>query len=267
MIYVERDQTDANGVNIRPNDAWFELAAHATATAIEEKGEHKADKAIYAHAEVRKALERLFYDKCAYCESEMTATADWDVEHFRPKGRVAEREDHPGYYWLTYVWENLYPSCQHCNQRRKDRPRWEDARELPASGKVDQFPLLDESTRAMGLSDDVHAEHTLLVDPCSDDPEEYLGYDPTGQIFSLNDNPEGEKTINIFHLFRRRLKVCRRKTVKTVTTVMKLIAKFAIEKPSVAEDLNALLESMQAGESQYAGVTRYVAKHPAEFGI
>src|SRR5713101_4807105 len=100
MIYVERDQTDANGVNIRPNDAWFELAVNATATAIEEKSEHEADKAIYAHAEVRKALERLFYDKCAYCESKMTATADWDVDHFRPKGRVAECEDHPGYYWL-----------------------------------------------------------------------------------------------------------------------------------------------------------------------
>jgi uncharacterized protein (TIGR02646 family) len=267
MIYVERGQTDATGVNIRPNNAWFKLAANATATAIEEKGEHEADKAIYGHAEVRKALERLFYGKCAYCESKMTATADWDVEHFRPKGRVAECEDHPGYYWLTYVWENLYPSCQHCNQRRKDRPQWEDTRELPAGGKVDQFPLSDENTRALDPSYDIHAEQRLLIDPCLDDPEDYLGYDPTGQIFSLNDKAKGEKTIEVFHLFRRRLSVCRRDIVEAVTGVMKLIAKLAIENPGAAKDLNTLLESMQAGEYQYAGAARYVAKHPAEFGV
>lgn len=268
MIYVEREQADEDDVIIRPNDAWFELAANATEKAIEEQDKHEADKAIYSHTEVKKALERLFHDKCAYCESKMTATADWDVEHFRSKGRVAEREGHPGYYWLAYVWENLYPSCQHCNQRRKDRPRWEDTTELPAGGKVDQFPLLDESTRAMGPSDDVHAERTLLIDPCLDDPEHYLGYDPTGQIFSLNNNAKGEKTIDVFHLFRRRLKVFRRETMEMVTGVMKLIANVAIGANSgAAEDLKAFLDDMQAGKSQHAGVARYVAKHPAELGV
>ncbi|UCC30477.1 MAG: TIGR02646 family protein [Phycisphaerales bacterium] len=268
MIYVERDGMDDAGEVIRPDDAWFQLAGNATATAIAEQNKHEANKAIYAHTKVKKALERLFHDKCAYCESKMTATADWDVEHFRPKGRVAERENHPGYYWLTYVWENLYPSCQHCNQRRKDRPRWEDPTELPAGGKVDQFPLLDESTRAMGPADDVHAEHTLLIDPCFDDPEDYLGYDPTGQIFSLNDNPSGERTIDVFHLSRRRLRDFRRETVVAVRSVLKLIANGAIAaNASAANDLNAFLENMQAGKSQHAGLARYVAKHPAEFGV
>jgi len=268
MIHVERDQTDARGVHIRPNNGWFELAATATATAIEEKGDHEADKAIYGHTEVKKALERLFHDKCAYCESKMTATADWDVEHFRPKGRVAERKDHPGYYWLAYMWENLYSSCQHCNQRRKDQPRWEDNTELPAGGKVDQFPLLDESTRAMSPSDDVRAETTLLIDPCSDNPEEYLGYDPTGQIFSVNDNVKGEKTINVFHLSRKRLRDVRRETMKIVIGIVKLISNGTVVAHSSANgELKALLESMQTGKYQYAGVARYIAKHPGEFGV
>ena len=268
MIYVQRDQVDEAGVVIKPNDAWFELAAVATATAIAEQDEHDANKAIYAHTEVKKALEHLFHDKCAYCESKMTATADWDADHFRPKGGVAEREDHTGYYWLTYVWENLYPSCQHCNQWRKDRPRWEDATELSAEGKVDQFPLLDEGTRAMDPSDDLHAEHTLVIDPCFDDPDEYLAYDPTGQIFPLKDNPYGEKTIEVFHLLRRRLKMRRRETMKAVVDVMKVITKVAIgANAGAAADLQAFLERMQAAESEHAGVARYVAKHPAEFGV
>ncbi|MBI3301391.1 MAG: hypothetical protein HYZ72_04840 [Deltaproteobacteria bacterium] len=263
MIYVQRNQEDKAGVAIKPNNAWFRRAANATATAIAERGKHEPDKAIYAHTEVRKALERLFHDKCAYCESKIGVTADWDVEHFRPKGRVAEREDHPGYYWLMYVWENLYPSCQLCNQRRKDRPRWDEPTELPAGGKGDQFPLLDETTRAMGPADDVYAERTLLIDPCFDNPEDYLGYDPTGQMFSLNDNPYGVKTIDVLHLSRRRIRVLRRRTIRIVTHVMKLIANH----PGAASDLRVLLEDMQAGESEYAGIARYVAKHPAEFGI
>jgi uncharacterized protein (TIGR02646 family) len=268
MIHVRRIGADEAGKVIKPNDAWFQLAANATAAAIQEKNAHEANKAIYGHTEVKKALEHLFHDKCAYCESKMTATADWDVEHFRPKGRVAEREDHLGYYWLTYVWDNLYPSCQHCNQRRKDRPRWKDLTGLPAGGKVDQFPLRDESTRAMGPADDVLAEHTLLIDPCYDDPGHYLGYDPTGQVFSLNKNPYGETTIDVLHLKRRRLKDLRRDTIKAVTLVMKLIASnIATTNPGAANDLKVYIEDMKAGESQHAGVARYVAKNPAEFGV
>ncbi len=268
MIYVQRDRMDEAGEVIRPNNAWFERAATASAKAIAEKDNHEANKAIYAHTEVRKALEHLFHDKCAYCESKITATADWDVEHFRPKGGVAEREDHLGYYWLTYELYNLYPSCQHCNQRRKDRPRWADPTELPAGGKADQFPLVDESTRAMEPSDDVYAEHTLLIDPCFDDPENYLGYDPTGQIFSLNDNPYGERTIDVLHLSRRRLTIPRSEMVQTVRFVLKLIANVAIAaNASAAKDLKAFLENIQAGKSQHAGIARYVARHPAEFGV
>lgn len=268
MIYVQRDSTDEAGKIIKPSDAWFQLAASATATAIKEKGSHKANGATYAHIEVKKALERLFHDKCAYCESKMTGTSDWDVEHFRPKGRVAEREDHPGYYWLTYAWENLYPSCQHCNQRRKDRPRWEDPTAYPAGGKVDQFPLLDESTRAMEPSDDVDAEHTLLIDPCFDDPEEYLGYDPTGQIFSLNDNRYGEETIDVLHLSRVRLRDLRCEIVVAVRFALKFIASaVTAANASLAEDLRAFLDNMQASKSQYAGIARYVANHPDDFDV
>ena len=270
MIHVQRDQTDEAGKIFEPNSAWFQLAAAKTKRAIKERGKQKADGKVYAHDEVRKALERLFHDKCAYCE--LTKVEGWEVDHFRPKGRVAEREDHPGYYWLTYVWENLYPSCQHCNQRRKDRPRWADQAGLPAGGKADQFPLLDESSRAMRPKDDIHAESRLLLDPCFDDPEEYLAYDPTGQVFSLND-PDGSnasdvasKTIEIFHLQRRRLKGARRDTIKAVTRVIRMIANH-IGGINLLAELQGWIDDMQGDRSQYAGLARYVVSHSSEFGV
>ena len=146
MIYVERDQVDENGTVVRPNDTWFDNAERATEKAIEERNEHVADRGVYAHDELKISLERLFHGKCAYCESHIGA-ADWDVDHFRPKGRVTERADHPGYYWLTYEWENLYPSCNNCNQHRRGRPLWADSTRQPSGGKADQFPLLYEGCR------------------------------------------------------------------------------------------------------------------------
>ena len=85
----------------------------------------------------------------------------------------------------------------------------------------------------MSAADGVRAEHTLLIDPCFDDPAHYLGYDPTGQIFPLGDNPYGEATIDVFHLLRRRLTNAQRKIIEMVTGVMKLIADSA---PTAARD-------------------------------
>lgn len=265
MIYIERDQVDNDNVAIRPNDAWFELSMRATEKAVSEKKGHSADRNIYTHTEVRTSLEHLFHDKCAYCETKMTATADWEVEHFRPSGRVVERRDHPGYYWLVYIWENLYPSCPHCNQLRKDKPRWGDAVELPSGGKACRFPIADENTRAMKPSDDVDAEHRLLIDPCSDDPEDYLGYDPTGQIFALGDKPSGKITIDVFHLYRRRLRDLRQETVRAIGGLIKAIDRIA--DPDAVGDFQALLDEARIGWKQHAGVARYVASHPAEFGL
>ena len=118
MIFVDRNAVDENGEEIRSNDDWFDTAAERTADAIAEGDAHQVDDGVYAHAEVRKSLEKLFFDKCAYCEWKPTGGSDWDVEHYRPKGRVYENEHHPGYYWLVYTWNNLFLSCTHCNQKR-----------------------------------------------------------------------------------------------------------------------------------------------------
>src|SRR4051794_1771095 len=103
MIKISRGRLDHHGRKIKPNAAWFARADAGIAKALRDGSAHKVSRSIYAHGEVKRALEELFYGKCVYCETDLHRW-DWDVEHFRPKGRVFERSDHPGYFWICYDW-------------------------------------------------------------------------------------------------------------------------------------------------------------------
>ncbi len=264
VIYVERERKDKNGKLIKPSKAWFKKARAATARAIKERDTHEWDTGIYAsRKEVRVALEKLFFGKCAYCEQLLPEI--WDVEHYRPKSRVAERKnDHPGYYWLGYSWENMYPSCTNCNRRRKDKPLWDDLRELPAGGKYDQFPLSDESTRIMSHDDgDISNEATLLIDPCSDNPECYFIYDPKGHILALDEDPRGTESLRVYNLVRRRLRDRRRRIFRRTATVLKIIEglqRDGADNKDVLKMSKELLLEMISNGGEHAGVARFVKK-------
>ena len=215
MIYINRRRRDETGKLIRPSAGWYKKARAATRTALQEQGAHVAAGNVYAHDEVRAALEKLFHEKCAYCESSLEEVG-WNVEHYRPKGRVAKSPNHPGYYWLAYEWANLYPSCVPCNQRRKDKPCWDDMRTGVASGKADQFPLADETKRAMSHEDPkaIEKEEPLLIDPCRDDPSKFLAFVSTGKALGIDRDPRGEATIRICNLNRKRLRRKRHKAIE-----------------------------------------------------
>ena len=259
MIAVDRERRDPVGVLIRPGANWDARSEKATDSARRDAKDHEARADVYADDEVRAALEELFHGKCAYCGS--TAGATWDVEHFRPKGRVHERPDHPGYYWLAYAWPNLYAACQPCNQRRRDKPTWGNPTEGPAAGKVDQFPLADESMRAMKPGDDLSAEDRLLIDPCEDDPEGYLAYQPNGQIFARGGAPKGETSIEVYALQRKRLVERRREVWDTAVEHLRLIQSLenaGMNEPA-ATSRKLLEDAKERGE--HAGVVRFVEKN------
>ncbi|QFS84377.1 hypothetical protein FIU97_16600 [Roseivivax sp. THAF40] len=163
---------------------------------------HRADPATrdksfsfkaYKHDEVKAALEHLFHGKCAYCETFYSAQAPVDVEHYRPKGAVADDPEHPGYWWIAMDWDNLLPSCIDCNRRRKQQAPDPSASlaELVAgamtdakSGKKDVFPV--GGTRAARDTDALEREEAFLLDPCRDDPMEHIAFhlDP-GDLWPL----------------------------------------------------------------------------------
>lgn len=60
----------------------------------------------YNHETVKAALKLMFYDKCAFCESNITQVYVGDIEHFKPKSKFPE---------LCFEWENLLFACSICN--------------------------------------------------------------------------------------------------------------------------------------------------------
>ncbi len=257
MITIDRERRDATGAPIYPRETWSERAREATDTALREGRHHEAERSVYADDGVRAALIELFHRNCAYCGGRI-ADADWDVEHFRPKGRVYERAEHPGYYWLTYEWGNLYAACPSCNRRRRDKPTWHDTTTGPAAGKSDQFPLADESTRAMTPNANLSAEARLLIDPCHDEPENYLGYEPTGRIFAIGDAPMGKTSVAVFALFRKTLVEERREAWDDAVKLLCVIRR--AEQAGVVDVAESLRKEFRHRSEQgpYAGVVRFV---------
>ncbi len=60
----------------------------------------------YKKEDIKEALEKIHYNKCAYCE---VWVEELHVEHYRPKSI---------YYWLAYSWDNLLLACPTCNKKK-----------------------------------------------------------------------------------------------------------------------------------------------------
>ncbi|WP_421523936.1 HNH endonuclease [Pseudomonas yamanorum] len=143
---------------------------------------------VYADESVRARLNEMFHRKCAYCESFLSVTSSMEVEHYRPKAGLNEDPQHLGYWWLGMAWENLLPSCIHCNQRRKQiTPRastrilglLEEEGEFTAfrtvtTGKGTYFPI--QGPRVTDPTGDCAKEMPLLLNPCQDQPQNHLTF-------------------------------------------------------------------------------------------
>jgi hypothetical protein len=106
----------------------------------------------------RATLAKLSDGKCWYCETK-EPRSDRVIDHFRPKNSVAERNDHPGYWWLAFDVDNYRYSCTFCNSLRRSEL------EEPSGGKADHFPIWDEARRSFGPEDPVEDELPCLLDP------------------------------------------------------------------------------------------------------
>lgn len=75
------------------------------------KGEKPTDaeKGKYRHPDVKEALVKETFGKCAYCESKIRHIAYGDIEHISPKS-----SDHK----LTFLWSNLTLACDLCNTNK-----------------------------------------------------------------------------------------------------------------------------------------------------
>ncbi len=238
-------------------------AANKTADAISDGPNHVVTD-LYRETAVKAALEKLFRNKCAYCESPGFAGFPWDVEHFRPKASVAEDKLHAGYYWLAYTWTNLYPSCVFCNQRRKDQPTFDDPATGAATGKLDQFPIADENNRAHHPCDSIADENPLLLDPSSDDPALHLTFDATGSVSPREGSTKGDTTIRVFGLKRKRLRDAR---LDVLATISELIEENVAAGAPRDKATRAVLTVLAHSRRPYSALVSAINDDPAIFGF
>ncbi len=233
----------------------------------------------YKHPEVKDPLVRIFHGKCAYCESFYSSTQPMDVEHFRPKGAVAEDPAHPGYYWLAATWDNLLPSCIDCNRARKQKDVVEKTTLL--LGKKDKFPV--GGTRAQEPEDLLSAESAYLLDPSRDDPDQFLEFDTelgvvvprhqTGEphrralesieIYGLNRSGLVTDRLHILRMIDHHLRVVERLTkVRDGLDSEELKGLQQIVDEVITFELRAIFE-MRNHDRPYAGMARQVIREVA----
>ena len=194
---------------------------------------------IYAAKSVKNALKKAQHDKCCFCEAKVAHVAYGDVEHFRPKGGYRQDPDdplgRPGYYWRAYAWENLFFSCQLCNQRYKKN----------------LFPLRNPDRRARSHHDDPSAEEALFIDPGTLNPEDYISFRQE-YPYPIDGNDFGQTTIEVLGLDRETLAERRRDHLGELLLI-KVLAES--ELPEAREARDYLRRSIQ-DSAEYAAMAR-----------
>lgn len=143
----------------------------------------RPDQSIYGHDIIKNLLKRdIQNNKCCYCEKEILSS--YEVEHYRPC--AAYQQDYngttfkPGYYWLSYLWSNLFYACSSCNK-----------------SKGEYFPLLDNVNRAIPhtINETCDNEVPLLVDLVNEDPRAFIFYDGLDPKGTTENYDKGELMI------------------------------------------------------------------------
>jgi uncharacterized protein (TIGR02646 family) len=191
-------------------------------------------------------LARLKNGKCWYSESPNSGS-DKDIDHFRPKSRVAEDPNHEGYWWLAFNWNNYRYSCKRCNQRRNNQ-RHNDIENRTDGGKWDHFPISSNSFRAQRESDNWRLEEIDLLDPIDPDDWKLLTFLPNGQSTptKLPDTREYHRartSIHIYHLHHYEL-VRDRKAL--ATKIRLLVEDMEILQPKITDpEMRILYKNQQ----------------------
>ena len=171
-------------------------------------GKFTFDRAIYAHQDVKRALQRAQRRKCCFCESKIGR--EGQVEHFRPKAASQQSKGskliRPGYYWLAYDWDNLFLSCYECNTLYK--------RYL--------FPLSNPTKRAFHHGISCTIEIPLLIHPSHDNPEDFISFRKDVPYPLVN--PKGRRTIDVLKLDRDELNEARREKLNQLLTYRDMVS-------------------------------------------
>ena len=186
--------------------------------AILNKNKHVFSSSIYRDKTYDDLLS-LYNNKCAYCETDTTAGAPLQVEHFRPKSKVTSDSNHNGYYWLAYEWSNLTLGCSACNSSKGTHFPINGTRLL--SPTIESNGLPNEAKQKINCLE-LLAEDPILLNPEIDTVEEHFVFNPKGEIIGLDER--GRETIKKLKLNRNRLIFWRKKILdETVSDIRDIL--------------------------------------------
>lgn len=148
-------------------------------------------KHYWGHSSIRETLHAYQHGKCCYCERKRDL-GEVDVEHFRPRLGVKEAQDHPGYWWLAYEWNNLFLSCKKCNSQKY---------------KGNHFTLMPGSIHVSNENNNYHLERPMLINPELENPSVFIDYKynlNSRMAYPIGKDPDGRgrETIKILGLDR-----------------------------------------------------------------
>lgn len=202
----------------------------------------KFDSAIYGGKTIKDALSKAQHNKCCFCESSLHAQHG-DVEHFRPKGGWKQTDKDKlssvGYYWLAYDWDNLFLSCQKCNQ----------------TFKKNFFPLENPDRRAIDHTHDIQQEISLILNPAKDNPEEHLLFK---REIITHKTLRGKETIKRTAIDQELFEEDRREKLLTIEALLNsllLVEKEKIETPS-AQSIIATIKDFVSPQKPYYAMLR-----------
>jgi hypothetical protein len=209
-------------------------------TSIQNKSGSHCDGYYYRADDVRNKLKAYSLGKtilsnkdkpkCFYCESQGEHMLVLEVEHYRPKDGLSEKDlvagqSHDGYYWLGNEWSNLLLSCSFCNGVKGTRfPILNNQNRITEEpppiniGVLDRTNYIMDSTRLL-------SEEPVLLNPEYDTPEDHLTYDTNGHISNKNGSYRGEQSIKILHLDRDTLLLKRQEILKEFLNDIKVLVK------------------------------------------
>jgi uncharacterized protein (TIGR02646 family) len=244
MIYCDRS-------SVRVPEELFARAIEATRRLTIGQASTSLEERIQFRSQVwmgfKPFLRELFHGKCAFCESHLDAVTFGEIEHFRPKtdARQLSGETSPAhYYWLAYEWTNLYHICQKCNYNKRTL-----------------FPVLGER---VAIATSALEERVLLLDPCADNPEDYLVFSTDGIVSPRELPPQelekydgihrGEITIQVFGLNREELVQARKQAALAVLTLQRLLL-LATNKDE-RQTVSNQLENVASPASEFSAIAK-----------
>lgn len=164
---------------------------------------------LYTSTSVKKSLNQIYNNKCAYCE-QTPVGSPLEIDHFRPKDGV-KGITHTGYYWLAYEWSNLLYSCGNCNEAKRNKfPIFYSANRVNTPS-LDGRGNIIESNNFI-LNNPLKSENPKLLNPEFDYPEKHISFTPDGKVIDLS--PKGSESIIAYNLNRDELYVNGRMRIK-----------------------------------------------------